>query len=627
MVRTSRLDSVGQSVKRLQRGPLPEPIWRGIPRSGRAFSKAVVWSAIWLSAVSTHNFAKKENRLDNLNPREFYLDQLVKGVPPTLKSFIEETGRFAQDGWTVDNQEVIYPLAYLYNFKDAKNPFLGDKKLLNAALKGGDAICDAQYEDGTVEFLKNDGSSWGRIYPHETLFAWLETYDLIKEQVEGERKARWERGLQRMAEGVHQQIQGKRNKRLYSGIFRDEDVNWGWGDFEVNYLSTWDGLNVYRAGQIFNRSEWQQAGQRMIHSALETLDPLGYWPEFGGPSTRYNVEYLQAVGLYYEHSGDLAAIPYLERAVDFQFKYVYPDGSAIETLDGRSRYNPEALTKAHFTFSQFAKGRRFARFLVDSMIKRGVTLPLSSNLLVNFAYYHDGVDEPIPLEKGSYWVSSENKALVRRKSPWLYCLSGFTAAPSTNRWGLDRQNFVSVWNEQVGLIITGGNSKAQPEWSNFVFSRGGRPAYIPSNGVVREKNPRDAVTLSYEDKKASIEVSEKSKKELQIKTRLEDPGSSATGQLMLYFKSGNTFKTATGSVYSLSEKPVEVSAENSGGWIEYNGWRMTLPPRSKVLFPSYPFCPQERQSRTSLSEARGLLSYPLDAAAPSATFTITVMKP
>jgi hypothetical protein len=144
---------------------------------------------------------------------------------------------------------------------------------------------------------------------------------------------------------------------------------------------------------------------------------------------------------------------------------------------------------------------------------------------------------------------------------------------------------------------------------------------------VREKNPRDAVTLSYEDKRASIEVSEKSKKELQIKTILEDPGSSATGQLVLYFKSGNTFKTATGNVYSLSEKPVEVSAENSGGWIEYNGWRITLAPRSKIFFPSYPFYPQERQSRAPLSEARGLLSYPLDAAVPSATFTITVLKP
>ncbi len=596
-----------------------------------SLSRRLVIEALALSAaftiVATPCVAKKASPLDNLNPRDFYLDQLLKGVPPALKTFKEDTGRFAWDSWTVDHQELIYPLAYLYTFKDPKNSFFGNKTLLNAALKGGDAICDAQYEDGTVEFLKSDGSSWGRIYPHVTLLAWLETYDLLKELIEGNRKTRWEHGLQKMVDGVYQQILGKRNQRLYSGIFRDEDVDWAWGDFEVNHFSTWDGLNVYRAGQIFNRSEWQQTGQRMIHSALETLDPLGYWPEFGGPSTSTNLEYLQAVGLYYEHSGDLAVIPYLERAVDFQVKYVYPEGSVIETLDGRSRYNSEVLSKAHFTFSQFAEGRRFARFLVHSMLKRGVTWPLSTNALVNFVYFHDGIDEPLPLEKASYLVKSENKALVRRKSPWFYCLSGFTAAPSKNRWSLDRQNVVSVWNEQVGLIISGGSSKTQPEWSNFVFTRGGHPVYIPSNGIVREKNPRDAVTLTYEGRRASIEVSEKSKKELQIKSIVEDGGSPVTGQLLLYLKSGNTLRTATGKVYSLNEKPLEVAAENSGGWIEYEGWRITLPPRSKMIFPSYPFYPHDRQSRTPLSEARGLLTYPLDEAVPTATFTITVMKP
>jgi len=585
----------------------------------------VLWATcLPIAAFST---AKRGDSIDNVSPKEFYLDQLIRGVAPAMKSFLEDTGRFVQGGWCVDNQEVIYPLAYLFTLQDGRNPYAGDKKLLNAALKGGDAICEAQYEDGTVEFLKNDGSNWGRIYLHQTLNAWLEAYVLLQEQIDQGRKSRWERGIHKMVEGVYQQILGNRNQRLYSGIFHDEDVTWGWGNFEVNHLSTWDGLNVYRAGQIFQHNEWQQTGQRMVHSALESLDPLGYWPEFGGPSTTYNLDYLQAVGLYYEHSGDLAAIPYLERALDFQIKTVYPEGCLIETFDGRSRYTPGILTAAHFTFSQLPEGRRFVKFLVSQMNNKGIALPLSSDLLRNLLYYHEGVDEKIPLEKSSYVYSLGNKMLVRRKAPWFYCLSGFTAAPTKNRWGLDRQNFVSVWNDQVGLIVSGGNSKAQPEWSNFVFPASGRPTYIPSNGTVREKNPRDAVILTYEDKRASIEVSPKSKKELQLKAHLENLGSSATGQLVLYLRAGSTFKTATGEVFSLSDKPVEVSAENSGGWIEYDGWRITLPHRSRVSFPSYPFAPQNRQAKAALSEARGLLFYPLDSTTPSATFTITVMKP
>ena len=281
-------------------------------------------------------------------------------------------------------------------------------------MKGGDALRDSQYEDGTVEFLKQDGSSWGRIYPHKLLAAWLETYALLKDRLEADRRTRWEKGLSLMVEGTHQQILGKKNPRLFSGIFRNDEVVWGWGNFEVNSLSIWDGLNVFRAGQIFDRKDWQQNGQRMIHSALETMDPVSFfWPEFGGPSPSQQIQYLQAIGLYYEHSGDLAVVPYLERGLEFQIKYVYPDGSLVETLDGRARYSPEPPSEAHFVFSQFEEGRRFAKFLVAHLTRRGTVLPLSSSLLRNLRYYHEGDEAKLPIEKKSYNLSSGSKATVR----------------------------------------------------------------------------------------------------------------------------------------------------------------------------------------------------------------------
>jgi hypothetical protein len=88
----------------------------------------------------------------------------------------------------------------------------------------------------------------------------------------------------------------------------------------------------------------------------------------------------------------------------------------------------------------------------------------------------------------------------------------------------------------VGLVIGGGNSKGQSEWSNFIFPRSGRLAYVPSSGEVRENQ----VVLSYGDNKASLELSPESKSELRIKAALLDTTSSATGQLLLHLKAGNS---------------------------------------------------------------------------------------
>ena len=130
------------------------------------------------------------------------------------------------------------------------------------------------------------------------------------------------------------------------------------------------------------------------------------------------------------------------------------------------------------------------------------------------------------------------------------------------------------------------------------------------------------MVLSYEDKKASLEVSPESKTELKIKAAI----SSATGQLLLHLKAGTTCKTAAGGVLSLSDRSIEIRAEDAGGWVEFEGWRINLPAGSKINFPSYPFDPEQRDTRALLSQARGILSYPLNSTVPKTEFTITVLK-
>ena len=57
---------------------------------------------------------------------------------------------------------------------------------------------------------------------------------------------------------------------------------------------------------------------------------------------------------------------------------------------------------------------------------------------------------------------------IRKTGPLTTCLSGLIATQAVNsRFYLDRQGNVSVLHEKTGLIITGANSKRQPELATF----------------------------------------------------------------------------------------------------------------------------------------------------------------
>jgi len=299
----------------------------------------------------------------------------------------------------------------------------------------------------------------------------------------------------------------------------------------------------------------------------------------------------------------------------------------VETLDGCSRFIPGVQPTAHFGFSQFPEGRRFARYLAVQASSSERGWALSSRLVRDFRYYHEGKEEGILQEKKSYVDSGGNKVLVRRRTPWMYCLSAFTAVPAKTRWALDRQNFVSVWHDQAGLIITGGSSKRQPDWSNFVFSRAGRPLYLPSGGEVKIKGSQDQLFLDYEGKRAILELEAHSKQELRLRAFIEAADQPVTGHLILNLRQGSTVKSSSGALFSLTDKPIEILAEGSESWIESDGWRLTLPAGSHVSFPSFPYYPEDRQLRTPLDEARASLTYLLNPSSPGVTFTIRILRP
>jgi hypothetical protein len=87
-------------------------------------------------------------------------------------------------------------------------------------------------------------------------------------------------------------------------------------------------------------NEWERMGARVMHRlAAEEQTPDGYWGELTdhGPTTGYNALTLSGVGLYWEHSGDPAALEAIRRATDFHLAFTWPDGTPVETINGRNR--------------------------------------------------------------------------------------------------------------------------------------------------------------------------------------------------------------------------------------------------------------------------------------------------
>lgn len=550
--------------------------------------------------------------------RQAYLKMLAEDVPLNLKRFDEASGRFLTGGgWAVTNQDLIYPLALLYRTESPVNPYYHDENILRYAMRGGDAWRDFQNPDGTVEFIKVDGSTWGPTYMAWSMYHWVETYALVRDYLDADRRARWEEGLRLAYTGIHELLQR-------SG---------------VHNIPTWHAQALYRAGQIFERPEWMEGGRHMIYRAVEEQTPHGYWREHLGPTTAYNLVYVHAIGLYHRHSGDRSVLNCIQRATDFHIRYTYPDGRPVETIDGRVKYHEAVSATGLAAFSLNPRGRRYVGFLVEHLlaeraargepavqyIKTGGSIKIAAaqyglvpHIASAYVHHQDGPEEEIPQDRDEYFIEDPGHALIRKKGSWFYCLSGFVCPPAEgNRWGMDRQAFVSVWNKASGLIVGGGNSKDQPEWSNFDFPGADGPVYLPTAASLQLG--ADAVTLDYGGRSGVITAELLDDKRLRL--TLSGPAE-GTARLLLKLDHGLALATGAGTSLEMSGDAICLSGAEAGGWVGQDGWRAHVPAGATLRWPVYPFNPYAADGAAPIQEAVGILSAPLSTGALQVTFEV-----
>ena len=229
-------------------------------------------------------------------------------------------------------------------------------------------------------------------------------------------------------------------------------------------------------------------------------------------------------------------------------------------------------------------------------------------------YYHEGPTAPIPQELLRFAYRMKAPASIRKTGPWVVCLSGLIDQPVFSQYTLDRQGHLSIYHEKLGLIITGANSKHQPELATFLEKADGEIRHYPLSSRLRMSDGRDRLGLSYGRFFAELEVPTPSDNLLPFHFTVVEVGrgraKEAQFNLQLCLRGGEVLETAkTKSV--LSDQRIELKPNEIGGWLRHRGWTLTVPPTASLVWPVYPFDPYRNAPETDLKYAVGALTVPV----------------
>jgi hypothetical protein len=282
----------------------------------------------------------------------------------------------------------------------------------------------------------------------------------------------------------------------------------------------------------------------------------------------------------------------------------------------------------HFGFSNFADGRRYAAFLTSFYSSQPFSLESLGRIAQDLLYWHDGASEPIPQDQAAYARQMTIPAGIRKSGDWTVCLSGIVSTQAqTSQFYLDRQGNISIFHEKLGPIVTGANSKRQPELATFSERFGDIENHLPLSSRLRMSDSGDNLALAFNTFFAELKLqplSEALSFDIAITTRGRTGDRRLTLQLCL--KPGQFLETAAGTSVLLGEDRVVLSSERIGGWIRHNGWTLKTPPGVQLEWPVRPYNPYANAPETGIEHAVGVLSRPLEPKSQVLSFVVEINR-
>ncbi|TAM80050.1 MAG: hypothetical protein EPN47_16285 [Acidobacteria bacterium] len=531
-----------------------------------------------------------------------YFRLMVSGVAQVQEHMSQHPGADLpsledESGWKHLPYSILAP-AVLYSKRDPANQHFHDPKMLAEAIKLGDYFA-GQNEKGI--FTPRLDSDWDT-------YMWLEAYRLLQPELGAERSARWKKAILENA------------APFYDSALKMVDFPWYNTPYigtSPNHYAQWASL-LMLSGRVFGKPDWRDLGNKILHrySTVEQT-PDGYWGEFSrmGPTTGYDYITLTQVALYWEYSRDPAALKALRRSTDFHKYFTYLDGTPVEVVNNRNRYWTVPAW-GQFGFSNFPDGRRYDEFLVDFFRPGHLTMDELGRLSQDALYYHAGPTAPIPQDMESFSHRLSIPAGIRKTGPWEVGFSGIVEPPAIdNQFYIDRQSNVSVFNQKLGLIISGANSKRQPELATFMERFGGNTNAMPVSSRLQMGNGSDRLSLAYNKFFVDLYVPSPAANSVTLRFEITGKGTppdEAELNLQLVLKSGQVLETGAGKKFTLGSDRVDLGPDDLGGWIRQGNWTLKVDPAARLQWPIYPYNPYANAPEKTLEHAVGRLTIPLD---------------
>ncbi|MFH0937763.1 MAG: hypothetical protein V1899_00530 [Planctomycetota bacterium] len=526
------------------------------------------------------------------------------------------------------NQQVIYNLARLYKLEHPLNSLCGRKDVLGAAIRNGDALA-GHYRRCARKKAHAD---------HRALYCWLMATEALGVAIGFKRKKQWEAVIYASSVSLAEEI-GHVRSRLDAPLLCP-NVQLGRG---FNHITMITAL-VYIIGKYFRDDAYMKMASDMMRKLAICQQSDGYWTEYDGPSPFLNYITLEGVRRYYAASGDRTMLRFIRKAVEFNVRCLSPDMAIIANLDDRVQFDrcptgPEALAWGLAPFAhipvwglaaaQYSTiGRSYLAEALERLPQRLSKERLCSylELYVLLLQAYDAIprnlrlpvktsrSRVLPFLKTSSRTILERNALIEKRGPWMFSVSGIVApAIDRSKFKIERQSFLSLFHKDAGHIIVGTNSKNQPNVATFRGRfRGGRNVFLPRRSELDVKKRK--LDLFFDGFIASLEIASLSRDTAKILMRLLPTGDGAIEVNLVvgaFFDDRVIFRQdKKETCETLGRTGIEYGWQNGKGSIACNHWELTVPESAVFRWPFIPFCSYTPNLRSPIRRSWSVLSIP-----------------